>query len=220
MKFAEAWKLQFKWAKQNHSVMGWVMFERDKTELLNGPFQNATLLNNLSSKPQRTKTLLENWNFNLCVHVVRGANLQKLVIAFRWSDLKVPVEQSHKPGRPWKTKCKAHLQTEFRKGRNKYKLSGSTTTFSATSSQKLGIGARMLQKQLPELSKLSSFLRGAIRWGQRSPLHLSRPATPPRRLLFPRGLGRAFVYVTLRSRQDPPPSPRAAAFPAPRRFSP
>lgn len=77
--------------------------------------------------------------------------------------MKVPVEQSHKPG-PERKKCKAHLQTEFRKGRNKYKLSECfhDNFLVATARQKLGIGSRMLQKQLPELPKLNSVLRSAV----------------------------------------------------------
>lgn len=74
----------------------------------------------------------------------------------------------------------------------------------------------MLQKQLPELSKLGSVPRW-VPLGEDNPhLYTFRVLPRPRVASFPR----AFVYVTLRSRQAPPPSLRAAAFPAPRRFSP
>lgn len=74
----------------------------------------------------------------------------------------------------------------------------------------------MLQKYLPELSELSRVLKGCG-WRRRTAHLYVFHALPRPRVGSHPG---AFVYVTLRSRQAPPPSPRAAAFPAPRGFSP
>lgn len=75
----------------------------------------------------------------------------------------------------------------------------------------------MLQKHLSELSAPSSGPKGE-RLAEEKPLTFTpfAPCHAPRVASFPG----AFVYVTLRSRQAPPPAPWAAAFPAPRRFSP
>lgn len=76
--------------------MGWVMFERDKWELVNGPVKMGALLND-SLKPQKTETSVG--EMKIYLHLVCGVSLQKSDLAFRWSGLKVPVEQSH-PARP------------------------------------------------------------------------------------------------------------------------
>lgn len=106
-------KLRCKQAKPNNSLMGWIVFEKSK-----GQYQNGTLLNDsLKKNYKNERNLCWRTDILLCVCACGVCGGELAEVSCR---LQVGLEKySARPFKDLKTKWKAHLQTEFRKGEDR-----------------------------------------------------------------------------------------------------